>query len=529
MDKKILSLFNFSKIDVIEPVNEEFDLCKVYVQGVGKNRNFSYMSKENIDKALPTLSYVPVVGHLIEKFDEDGNSIGYYFGGHDYTITKDLQMKSICVPFGVVIADSFDYETVDEFGTEVEYLTAKAVLWTGRYPELKEAIYSDDCWFNQSMEISVGQYRPLEEDSNYTEILSWNYSALCILGKSDNPDEHTEPCFISSKFVPLSYGFNENNFTKAMFEMKELLKGFFKDGDITKEGGNAFMTDERIAEILAQYKISKEDLKFEITSEMTEEDFIAKLDEFKDEPKDDDSNKDGEDKGAEPSVEPEEPTAEPEVVVSADNEKYALFSTYKEKYNALRNAIDNDVVYDANGNIIEETWYYVSDFDDTYAYVERNHWIKDDYNCDNGRFAYTYDEATNTATVTGEFEQMFLVWMTAQEKEKLENERAEYSELKEFKNETLKAQKKSEYDNVIEEFTDLNGIDEFEKLKDENTLYSFANSDELKKECFAIRGMHQVVKKENKNKFAKAKVQTFSKDNDSNYVDDFFAKYGSNK
>ena len=34
------------------------------------------MSKENIQRCLPTLSYAPVVGHLIDKLDEDGNPTG---------------------------------------------------------------------------------------------------------------------------------------------------------------------------------------------------------------------------------------------------------------------------------------------------------------------------------------------------------------------------------------------------------------------------------------------------------------------
>ncbi len=49
--------------------------ASVMCRGVGKNRNFSYMSKENIQRCLPTLSYAPVVGHLIDKLDEDGNQL----------------------------------------------------------------------------------------------------------------------------------------------------------------------------------------------------------------------------------------------------------------------------------------------------------------------------------------------------------------------------------------------------------------------------------------------------------------------
>lgn len=219
MDKKHTSLKFKAKVTPIEKINDEFTLCKCYVQGVGKNRNFSYMSKENIQRCLPTLSYAPVVGHLIDKLDEDGNPTGEkYMGGHDYYIDDDWNLKSACVPYGVVKADSFDFETVKEYEDEIEteYLTAEIVLWTGRYPELMETIYSDDFYFNQSMEINVSEFRPYEEDSNYTELTDFTYSALCLLGKADDKTspEHTEPCFVESKVIPVQYSLEKEEFSK---------------------------------------------------------------------------------------------------------------------------------------------------------------------------------------------------------------------------------------------------------------------------------------------------------------------------
>ena len=223
MENKYTSLKFKAKVKPVEKLNEEFTLCKCYVQGVGKNRNYSYMSKENIIKNSSTLHYAPVVGHLIQK--EDGT---LYMGGHDWTIDDNCNFKSICVPYGVVTMDEFEFEEVDEYGEKVEYMTANVVLWTGRYPELMEAVYSDDIFFNQSMEISVEQYRPYEEDSNYMELLDWTYSALCMLGKADDKDspEHTEPCFIESKIIP--HNFSKAEFAEIMCEMKQGLAFYFE-------------------------------------------------------------------------------------------------------------------------------------------------------------------------------------------------------------------------------------------------------------------------------------------------------------
>ena len=274
MDKKHTSLKFKAKVTPIEKINDEFTLCKCYVQGVGKNRNFSYMSKENIQRCLPTLSYAPVVGHLIDKLDEDGNPTGEkYMGGHDYYIDDDWNLKSACVPYGVVKADSFDFETVKEYEDEIEteYLTAEVILWTGRYPELMEAIYSDDFYFNQSMEINVSEFRPYEEDSNYTELTDFTYSALCLLGKADDKTspEHTEPCFVESKVIPVQYSLEREEFSKVMGELKNEL-AFYFNKDST-EGKEDEVVENEKEEVIETVEEVNEESTEEVVENTTEE------------------------------------------------------------------------------------------------------------------------------------------------------------------------------------------------------------------------------------------------------------------
>ena len=274
MDKKHTSLKFKAKVTPIEKINDEFTLCKCYVQGVGKNRNFSYMSKENIQRCLPTLSYAPVVGHLIDKLDEDGNPTGEkYMGGHDYYIDDDWNLKSACVPYGVVKADSFEFETVKEYEDEIEteYLTAEVILWTGRYPELMEAIYSDDFYFNESMEISVSEYRPYEEDSNYTELTDFTYSALCLLGKADDKTspEHTEPCFVESKVIPVQYSLEREDFSKVMGELKNELAFYFNKDKI--DGKEDEVVENEKEEVIETVEEVNEEYTEEVVENTTEE------------------------------------------------------------------------------------------------------------------------------------------------------------------------------------------------------------------------------------------------------------------
>ena len=262
MDK--FSISSSTKFTVLEELNSEFTLVKVKVMATGKNRNMSYFNKDVVEAHLNSLNYAPVVAHLFKN--EDGE---YRIGGHDmYIDWENWSMKSLCVPFGVVKADTFDWEIVNEYGTDVEYLTCEAILWTGRYPELKETIYSEDIWWNQSMEVDCKQYRPLEEDSNFVEVLDFEFSALCLLYKSDNREENVEPCFMSADVTPIN--FSADDFVVKMNEMKQAMSEVFAFDD--KEGGTMDnnLTENMELETGASIEaIATEEVEAESTEEIT--------------------------------------------------------------------------------------------------------------------------------------------------------------------------------------------------------------------------------------------------------------------
>lgn len=238
MDK--FSVNSSTKFTVLEELNSEFTLVKIKVMATGKNRNMSYFGKDVVEAHLNSLNYAPVVAHLFK--DENGE---YKIGGHDmYIDWEDWSVKSLCVPFGVVKADTFEWETVNEYGIDVDYLTCEAILWTGRYPELKETIYSEDIWWNHSMEVDCKEYRPLESDSNYIEVLDFEFSALCLLYKSDDRDENVTPCFISADVTPIN--FSTDDFAIKMNEMKQAMSEVFAFED--KEGENMDENKEFTAE-----------------------------------------------------------------------------------------------------------------------------------------------------------------------------------------------------------------------------------------------------------------------------------------
>ena len=210
------------------------------------------------------------------------------------------------------------------------------------------------------------------------------------------------------------------------------------------------------------------------------------------------------------------------------------FTTYNEKREVLRNALNPIVIRDDNGVLIEETRYWIMDFDDNYIFVERDVWKDNDFNSDYGRFAYTFDEKNVTATISDDFKEVFKTWLTLEEKQKVEEERNNFTateqELKDLKGdyEALKTEKMSlqEYKNNIEKnelkeqqkelFSKydeyLKDVLEYQKLKDDKDNYSISD---IEKECALLyvnskTNFSKNVKK-NGNKILKINIENQNK------------------
>lgn len=481
-EKEKISLLSNLKFSSFEKLNENFLKAKAYVLALGKNANRSHFSKENVDRAYPSLAYAPVIGHLMV----DDNGV-YHLGGHDYYLDmKDLKLKSQCVPFGVVVpSETPVYEDVtEENGNVSTYLTCEVILWISRYPELADAFYSDSVFTNQSMEILYSNSTPLKDDPTYTDIIDFSFDALCMLQKSDDDKFNVTPCFPSASIVPITYSIDKNEFSTLMCELKEELSLYFSKNNSDKKGGKVNL-DKKL-EILQKFNKTVEDLDFSI-DDMSVEDLSAKMEELFGE---------------------KEPKPEP----------IAFSATYKEKRQALQNALEPIIVKDAEGNYVEETYFYIEDFSDEYVFVEKDHWTANDYDCKYGRFTYTFDETTRTATISSEFEEMVKVWLTLEEKAKVDEERAsyevkysdlekefsdykaehsvldsEFNELKSYKENKELEERKCAEDALFADYEEIIGkTEEFKSLKEKASEFSL---DALKKECLCIVGMYSMTNK----------------------------------
>lgn len=213
-------------------LNNEFALVDILVCYAGKNRNRTNIEKEAIEKALPTLYGVPIVGEYITK--DDGSKD---FGSHGGKIIIDdngIKFEQTTKPYGFIPKDSvesaewIEIADKDKKHTVREYLKLKdCIVWAERYEELQTLITEKR---NQSMEISIldGNYT----DDGYFDIRSFNFSAVCILGSD------VEPCFESACIGRFELDSFKSDYSNMLAKYEDYLKETFTKEDKTLDFTN---------------------------------------------------------------------------------------------------------------------------------------------------------------------------------------------------------------------------------------------------------------------------------------------------
>jgi hypothetical protein len=239
MKKKLLD-FKASLSD-IKQVSPLFSACKVRVLYTGKNRNMSIITKDAVEKALPSLIGVPIVGEFSTE-NED-------YKGHGGAIDlKDYKYIHTTKPYGFIPESAqFEWELVrGADGASREYLTVDGLLWTGRYEEAFTVIENSK---GQSMEIEVtdGVWNDSEEAYQINNFL---FSALCILG------DNVTPAFEDANIT--AYSLDRDTFRK---EFSLMMNDFKKSLLFTEKEDNTMLQ-----KLLEKYSITIEDIQAKVAN-----------------------------------------------------------------------------------------------------------------------------------------------------------------------------------------------------------------------------------------------------------------------
>ncbi|UUV46692.1 prohead protease [Bacillus phage vB_BanS-Thrax4] len=233
-----------ASISDVKKVHPLFSTCKVRTLYTGQNRNMSNITRDAVEKALPTIYNIPIVGEFsMEAKDYKGHGGKIDLDTYKYVHTTK--------PYGVVPESAtFSWETVEGAdGTTREYLVINGCyLWTGRYEEAFSVVEKGK---GQSMEIEVVDGEWVEKDNSY-RIDDFIFSALCILG------DETEPAFEDANITAYSFE-DKDSFKNEFAQMKE------EFAQMMNELKNSLNTNKEVInltleQLLEKYSVSVEDL-----------------------------------------------------------------------------------------------------------------------------------------------------------------------------------------------------------------------------------------------------------------------------
>ena len=467
---------------------------KLKVCHIDTNRNGSHISKENMEKAMPTLKYRPILAYIHQL--DDGT---YDFYAHNMEIVEDEngeeKINYIEKQVGCFTTDD-PYLEYDK-DNDKTYVNAYAVI-PEEYTEAANIIRRKN-GTKVSCELVIDElsYNAKEK---YLDLTSFYFGGCTLLGCDENGNEigegmlgsradiadfcHKKPIFdYQEKLVEM---LDKLNNTLSSFNKNNAEKG-------VREEMNHF------EELLKKYGFTVDELDFDYEN-MSDEELDSAFEDFKCRKKkceEEDSGVDGSEEGNSEEAGSEEGTSEegsseeenPEDS-NDDEDDAGDDESKKNSENFVKNfkvEISHEDIRYALYNLIAEyeesdnEWYGIYAVYDDYFVMQG--WC-------NGKFykqGYSIDG--ENVSLDGERTELFQMLLTESEKlavDKLRGDYAEleakYNELKTFKDNYDAAEIKAKKDSIFadEAYNDIRESDDFKALMNDAENYSV---EEIQNKC----------------------------------------------
>ena len=483
---------NGSPIVVSMPANFEISendmpgmlKLKLKVCHIDTNRNGSHISKENMEKAMPTLKYRPILAYIHQL--DDGT---YDFYAHNMEIVEDEngeeKINYIEKQVGCFTTDE-PYLEYDK-DNDKTYVNAYAVI-PEEYTEAANIIRRKN-GTKVSCELVIDElsYNAKEK---YLDLTSFYFGGCTLLGCDENGNEigegmlgsradiadfcHKKPVFdYQEKLVEMLdklnntlSNFNKNNTEEGVREemnhFEELLEKYgFAVDELDFDYEN--MSDEELDSAFEDFKCRKKKCEEEDSDVDGSEEGSSEEENPKDGNDDEEESEDGADTGDEAKKNSENFVKNFKVEISHEDIRYALYNLIAE--------------YEESDN----EWYGIYAVYDDYFVMQG--WC-------NGKFykqGYSIDG--ENVSLDGERTELFQMLLTESEKlavDKLRGDYAEleakYNELKTFKDNYDAAEIKAKKDSIFadEAYNDIRESDDFKALMNDAENYSV---EEIQNKC----------------------------------------------
>ena len=431
--------FETNETDMPEMLKLELKVCHT-----NTNRNGSHISTENMEKAMPTLKYRPILAYIHEL--EDGTKDSY---AHNMEIVEhedgETEITYIEKQVGCFTADDpwlkYDKEN------DKTYVHAYAVIPEG-YTEAADIIRRKG-GTKVSCELIINElsYNAKEK---YLDLIDFIFGGCTLLGCDEQGNEIGEG-MLGARADISDFCHKEPVYTfqDKMIEVLDKLNSTLSNFNNNSEEKGCD-TMNKFEELLAKYHKEASDITFE-TEGLSDDELEAKFAEmFEDEePKNDggEGADDGEGEGdndPEPTTTEEEACGKKKKKCSIDengNMSVSFEISHEDIRGALFNLLD---IYEEEDN----EWYWITNVYDDYFIFE---------NWDGNKlYKQSYSIDGDNVTLSGDRQEMFKMILTESEKLAIDKMRedysaleAKYNELKTFKDNYEAAQLQAQKDAIF--------------------------------------------------------------------------------
>lgn len=463
---------------------------KLKVCHIDTNRNGSHISKENMEKAMPTLKYRPILAYIHQL--DDGT---YDFYAHNMEIVEDEngeeKINYIEKQVGCFTTDE-PYLEYDK-DNDKTYVNAYAVI-PEEYTEAANIIRRKN-GTKVSCELVIDElsYNAKEK---YLDLTSFYFGGCTLLGCDENGNEIGEGMLGSradiADFCHKKPVFDyQEKLVEMLDKLNNTLSNFNKNN--TEEGVREEMS--HFDELLEKYGFTVEELDFDYENMSDEEldiafeDFKCRKKKCEEEEQDtdsedfkcrkkkcDDEDSDGDDSEEEDDNDEEDDAGDDESKKNSENfvKNFKVEISHEDIRYALYNLIAE---YEESDN----EWYGIYAVYDDYFVMQG--WC-------NGKFyKQGYSVDGENVSLDGERTELFQMLLTESEKlavDKLRGDYAEleakYNELKTFKDNYDAAEIKAKKDSIFadEAYNDIRESDDFKSLMNDAEKYSV---EEIQNKC----------------------------------------------
>ena len=476
--------FEENETDMPEMLKLELKVCHT-----DTNRNGSHISTENMEKAMPTLKYRPILAYIHEL--EDGTKDFY---AHNMEIIEhedgEAEINYIEKQVGCFTADD-PWLKYDEENDKT-YVHAYALIPEG-YTEAADIIRRKG-GTKVSCELIINElsYNAKEK---YLDLTDFIFGGCTLLGCDEQGNEIGEGMLGAradiTDFCHKEPVFNyQNKLVETLEKLNMTLSSFHKT-NIQKEGGEIEMDNfENTTVVEEETKISEETTE-EVAEETTNEETSTsennevveneacgkKKKKCSEEGDDDDSDEDDE-----PVATEEEACGKKKKKCSVDADGNMSVS-FEISHEDIRSALFNLIgVYEEEDN----EWYWITNVYDDYFIFEN--WEG------NKLYKQSYSVDGDNVSLSGDRQEMFKMILTESEKLAIDKMRedyaaleAKYNELKTFKDNYEAAELKAKKDAIFarSEYSVLADDEAFKTLVSDAEKYSVDEVEAKAKAIFA--------------------------------------------